>query len=70
MGSKSLNAECEDTPTEFELGDTAADIQRRRDKREWRGRRQRNNKGIRGKGMKPHDARLSTVGYFTEGDSG
>ena len=33
-----------DTPTEFELGDTAADIQRRREKREWREREgQRNN---------------------------
>ena len=41
-----------DTPTEFELGDTAADIQRRRGSRE-RGRKRHRNRGKRGRGRKP-----------------
>ena len=48
-----------DTPTESELGDTAADIQRRRDKsgRRERGKRQRKNRVRRGRrpgGRKHH----------------
>ena len=49
-----------DTPTDFELGDKADDIQRRREEREQRRRRQRNNRGRRGRksgGRKLHDDR-------------
>ena len=39
-----------ETPTEVELGDTAADIQRRRENRDRRRRRHRNHRGREGKG--------------------
>ena len=51
-----------DIPTEFELGDTAADIQSRREEREQRerGRRYRNDRGRRWRERKPGGWKLDS----------
>ena len=51
-----------DTPTKFELGDTAADIQRSREEREQRekGDRQRNNRVRRGRVRRAETLQLHT----------